>query len=115
MPLHLALPIEVNAGSYVYNEQDSQSEAKTQARAILSFPRGSRQESLDFGIEDPTFQMMPVDVTDISNALSFYAPDLDIEINTRRDDIDGSEQINIRVSLPYSDDVGEKVVGEVHS
>jgi hypothetical protein len=110
MPInHLALPIEVSMGSYIYNEQDSQSEAKTQARAILSFPRGSRQESLDFGILDPTFQEMPVDVTDIANALAFYAPDLDIEI-TSRPHLDGTETINIRVALPFSDDVGEKVV-----
>lgn len=110
MPLHLALPIETNLGSYVCNEQDSQSEAKTQVRCILSFPRGSRQESIDFGILDPTFQQMPVDVTDIANTIAFYAPDLDIEITTRVNEADGSERINIRVALPYSDDVGEKVV-----
>lgn len=109
-PLHLALPIETSMGNYVFNEQDSQSEAKAQVKTILSFPRGSRQESLDFGILDPTFQEMPIDTTDIANTIAFYAPDLDVEITTEINNEDGSETINIRVALPFSDDVGEKVV-----
>jgi hypothetical protein len=109
MPLHLALPIQAINGSYQFNEQDTQPEAMTQVKAIVSFPRGSRQESMEFGIVDPTFQVIPVDLYDIGKAISDYAPDLDVEISSRPDPIDGSEQINIKVSLPLADDIDEEL------
>lgn len=104
MPFHLALPIQTIGGQYVVNEQDSQAEAKTQVRCILAFPKGSRAESMSFGVNDPTFEEMPIDVSDIAKAISDYAPDLDVEIQVTVDNEDGSETLNIRVSLPFSDD-----------
>lgn len=105
--LHLAMPINAPNGQYSVNEQDSQAEAEDQVRCILAFPKGSRAESMDFGVSDPTFKEMPIDVTDIANAIAFYAPDLDAEIQTTVNQEDGSEQLNIKVSLPFSDDVGD--------
>lgn len=104
MPLHLALPIQCLNGTYTTNEQDTQAEATTQVQAICLFPRGSRAESMEFGILDPTFQLIPIDTSDIAKAISDFAPDLDAEINVRHNPITGEEQVNIKVSMPYAED-----------
>lgn len=101
---HLAFPIQVRCGQYIVNQQGSQAEAVTQVRVILAFERESRIESPDFGIIDPTFERMPVDLDDISRAISEFAPEVDYVIDTVIDELSGKEQINIKVTLPYADD-----------
>lgn len=106
--LHLAIPFRLVNGAYATHEQDTDSEAADCVRNILVFEKGDRVEDLDFGIEDPTFTTMPIDVDDIAQAISDYEPRVDAEIETE-DLPDGTEKVGIYVTLPTSDESGQEV------
>lgn len=100
---HLAIPMRLVNGSYATRQQDTDSEARDCVRNILSFQKGDRIEDLDFGIEDPTFQTMPIDIDDIAQAIGDYEPRVDAEIETQ-DLPDGTEVVTVSVTLPTSDE-----------
>jgi phage baseplate assembly protein W len=101
--LHLAFPFRLVNGAYATHQQDTDPEAADCVRNILSFEKGDRIEDLDFGIEDPTFQTMPIDIDDIAQAIADYEPRVVAEITTD-DQADGTEQVSIFVTLPTSDE-----------
>jgi hypothetical protein len=103
---HLALPIRLSSGSYVTNPQDSNDEGAACVAAILKFARNTRVEDVDFGIEDPTFQVQPVDIDDIAQAISTYEPRVNADIIST-DNPDGTSTVVVKVSMPTSDDVIE--------
>jgi phage baseplate assembly protein W len=105
---HLAMPMRLVNGSFDTRQQDTESEAADCVRNILSFMKGDRIEDLDFGIEDPTFQTMPIDIDDIAETISEYEPRVDAEIETE-DLPDGTEIVQISITLPSSDESPQEV------
>jgi phage baseplate assembly protein W len=105
---HLAIPMRIVNGQYATRQQDTDPEAADCVRNILAFEKGSRIEDMDFGIEDPTFQTMPIDIDDIAQAIGDYEPRVDAEIETE-DLPDGTEIVHISVTLPTSDESPEEV------
>lgn len=104
---HLSLPISIINGSYVTTEQDTDLEAAHCVQTITSFERGMRPEDPDFGISDPTFELQPIDTSDIYNAIAAYEPRVDAAITTT-DQPDGSTVVNIKVTMPTSEDSTEE-------
>lgn len=99
---HLAFPIRVEGGVYICDRQDSNDEVTTCVRNITSFEKGTRIERPDFGINDPTLKVMPIDVTEIARAISDWEPRAAAELETIID-LDGVETLNIKVAVPYSE------------
>jgi phage baseplate assembly protein W len=104
---HLALPIRYENGIFVVNEQDTDSEAAACVKAILSFGKYTRPEDVDFGIADPTFETQPIDIEEIAEAIHIYEPRVDALIETV-DNTDGTSTVNVRVTLPASDEQVEE-------
>lgn len=104
---HLALPIRYENGIFVTNEQDTDAEAADCVKAILSFELGTRAEDVDFGIEDPTFEIQPINIEGIAEAIHMYEPRVDAMIETV-DKTDGTTTVNVRVNLPASDEQVEE-------
>lgn len=71
---HLALPLQIQGGSYVSVQQDTSDELATSVQAILSFQLGSRPERPDFGIADPALADRPLDLLDMEQAIQTYEP-----------------------------------------
>jgi phage baseplate assembly protein W len=105
---HLAIPFRVVGEGYAIRQQDTDAEAADCVRNILVFTKGDRIEDLDFGIDDPSFQLQPVDIDDIAQAISEYEPRVDAEIETE-DLPDGTTSVSVSVTLPTSDDMPEEV------
>jgi phage baseplate assembly protein W len=99
---HLAFPIRFAAGYYVTDDQDTNSEVTTAVRNICAFERGTRIERPDFGISDPTLEVMPIDVDDIANAIAMWEPRAEAEIETIID-LNGVETVNVKVGMPDSE------------
>lgn len=104
---HLSLPLRLAGSSYAQVGQDTDREAADCVFVIMSFPRGTRAEEPNFGIDDPTFQTQPIDVDDIANAIAEYEPRVDAEIDTV-DLPDGSTTVRVQVTLPTSDELPEE-------
>lgn len=80
---HLALPLSLSgmnevtrtvAIAFTTNQQGSTDEVAACVAVVCSFPRGSREEAPDFGIEDPEFQLRPIDTSDVQAACETYEP-----------------------------------------
>jgi phage baseplate assembly protein W len=93
---HIAWPIRVNGVAYATCQQDSTDELAANVATLVCFERGSRVEAPDFGITDPTFAVMPIDVTEIEQQIADYEPRarLDIELT---DDGSGGQRVSIAV------------------
>jgi len=95
---HLAIPIRMENGQFVTNEQDSDEEAKTCVWAIISTQKGSRPEQPEFGINDPTFDTMPIDISDIMESIARWEPRVETDVSTQ-DGADGTQKVNIFVTM----------------
>jgi phage baseplate assembly protein W len=104
---HLSLPLTIINGSYVTTQQDTDLEAAHCVQVITSFERGMRPEDPDFGIADPAFEIQPIDVDDIYEAIASYEPRVETDITTI-DQPDGATVVNIRVTMPTSEDTTEE-------
>jgi len=85
-------------GQFVTNEQDSDEEAKTCVWAIISTQKGSRPEQPEFGINDPTFDTMPIDISDIMESIARWEPRVETDVSTQ-DGADGTQKVNIFVTM----------------
>lgn len=99
---HLAFPIRFTGGAYATDLQGSNSEVTTAVRNICAFERGTRIERPDFGITDPTLEVMPIDIEDIAQAIRDWEPRAHVIIESDIN-LDGVETINIKVSVPYTE------------
>lgn len=104
---HLSLPLRLSGNRYATVEQDTDGEAADCVKVITSFPLGFRAEDLDFGISDPSFQTQPIDVDQIAQAIADYEPRVDASIDTV-DLADGTTTVDVRVTLPTSDELPEE-------
>jgi phage baseplate assembly protein W len=66
MPLipKLRVPLEVSGTGFRTVEQDSDEEIAACVYALLATPRGSRLEEPDYGIEDPSFEQLPLEAAE---------------------------------------------------
>jgi phage baseplate assembly protein W len=71
---HFSLPFRFATPQVAVSEQDSIDEIADCVLAILLTPAGMRIELPEFGIVDPTFQQMPVDLAAISDAVDAWEP-----------------------------------------
>ena len=104
---HLAMPLRFVNGQWAVVEQDTEDEVAQCVRNILAFERGYRVEDPDFGIRDPTFQTMPIDTDDISQALDEYEERAQVAIFQELSP-DGSVSIRLEVSVPTSEEATDE-------
>lgn len=100
---HLAMPLRVVSGRWVTVEQDSEDEVAQCVRNICAFERGYRVEDPAFGIQDPTFTTMPIDVADISQALEEYEERAQVTI-FQEITPDGRASVRLEVDVPTSEE-----------
>ena len=71
----LAVPLEVGTdGRFKTVEQDSVDEVAGCAYAVIATELGSRPEQITFGVEDPTFDQFPLDLSEWAAALEEWEP-----------------------------------------
>lgn len=104
---HLSLPLRMSSNRFATVEQDTDKEAADCVFVIMSFPTGFRSEEPDFGIDDPSFQMQPINVDQIAQAIADYEPRVDAHIETI-DLEDGTTTVKVEVTLPTSDELPEE-------
>jgi phage baseplate assembly protein W len=108
---HLSVPFQVLNGQWVTVEQDTDEEVAQCVRNICAFERGFRIEDPDFGINDPTFTVMPIDTEDISQALATYEDRALVDI-FQEFHPDGSVRVRMEVHIPTSEDTAHGPVGD---
>lgn len=70
----LRVPLEMGARGLRTVEQDSVDEVAQCVYAILATPLGSRLEQPEFGIEDDTFELQPLDLSAWQEAIASWEP-----------------------------------------
>lgn len=74
---HFAQPFYYVAGKPLVTEQDSQGEIRDCVRATMRTVIGFRDEAPDFGVTDPSFQILPVDTQTILTEILTSEPRAD--------------------------------------
>lgn len=103
---HLAMPFQVINGQWVTVEQDTDDEVAHCVKNICAFERGYRIEDPDFGIDDPTFTVMPIDTEDIDSTLAVYEDRAQVDIYQEFTPA-GDVNIRLEVTIPTSEDSSE--------
>lgn len=84
---HFCLPFHYEAGRIDVSEQDSLEDIRDCSEAALRTQVGFREEAPNFGVDDPTFETLPIDVGQIVNQVILSEPrasmliDIDQSIN----------------------------------
>lgn len=76
----LKIPLALSGGELATVEQGSEDEAAQCVYAIVATPLGSRVDDTAFGVEDPTFDPLPLDTSEMLAAVHVYEPDAGIQI-----------------------------------
>lgn len=72
---HLLYPFSVGANGFVVTaDQDSDAEIQSCMAVILSWPLGTRETDLEFGLEDQEGLQGGADLDEIRQALALYEP-----------------------------------------
>ena len=74
---HFGQPFRYSAGKPVVTEQDTLEEIRDCIRASLRTVVGFRDEAPDFGITDPTFELIPLDTQSILDEIFVSEPRAD--------------------------------------
>lgn len=87
---HFGQPFHYVAGRPQVTEQDSIAEIRDCVRAALRTVSGFRIEAPDFGVTDPSFQLMPVDTQAILDEIFISEPRADqlLDINQETNPFD---------------------------
>jgi len=103
---HLAWPLRYSRRGYVVVQQDTVDELATNIGVICSFPLGYRDEAPEFGIQDPEFGTLPLDLTDVEEAIETYENRAEFTIRQQPyNALDpGAARVRIEVSMPGGDD-----------
>lgn len=96
---HLTLPIAFAGPRYSTVDQDSSSEVACCVQAIVSFAKGFRAERPDFGIDDPVFDLVPLEVGELESDIRNWEPRADLLLE-EEDDVrqPGNVRLTIHVS-----------------
>jgi hypothetical protein len=104
---HINWPIRVEGTGYATCQQDTDQEAAAAIAVLCSFERGTRAEQPDFGITDPTFQLMPVDTAELERQASVYEPRADLTIRIATEDPGGQRvTVGVRIATVREEDTG---------
>lgn len=76
----LKVPLTMGAHGFETVEQGSIDEVAQCVYAILATPLGSRIDDIDFGLEDPTFDHLPLDTREMLQQVQLYEPDAEVSI-----------------------------------
>lgn len=91
----LRVPLRMENGRLGLCEQDSQENVAACVYAVLSYERGSRIEDVEFGIEDPTFDQMPVDVQERLSQIRTYEPRAEVQTQQEIGDLIGALLVEV--------------------
>ncbi len=70
----LRVPIEMGTHGFRTVEQDSDDEVAACVYAVVATPLMSRVEEPMFGVEDPTFETLPLNVTEWIDQIARFEP-----------------------------------------
>lgn len=76
----LKIPIALVGGELVTVEQGTEDEVAQCVYAIVATPLGSRIDDTQFGVEDPTFDQLPIDSAEMLAAVNTYEPAAAVEV-----------------------------------
>lgn len=76
----LKVPLTMGANGFETVEQGSIDEIAQCVYAILATPLGSRIDDVEFGVEDPTFDQLPLDTREMLQQVQLYEPDAEVTI-----------------------------------
>lgn len=79
----LAVPLRFAGSGLATVEQDSADERAACVYAIVATERGSRIEEPTFGVEDPTFEALPLDLAEWLAQIALFEPRA--EVTTQQD------------------------------
>jgi hypothetical protein len=77
---HFNAPFQIGRQGAIVVEQGSPENERANIYNIAVCPKGFRDDLPDFGIPDPTFQTLPLDLKPIEEALRKYEPAADITV-----------------------------------
>jgi hypothetical protein len=100
---HIDWPIQVTGTAYATCQQDTDQDAAAAIAVLCSFERGTRSEQPDFGITDPAFQLVPVDVTEIERQAAIYEPRAELTITLSEPTV-GEQQVRIAVRVATAEE-----------
>jgi len=92
-------PIRVQGNDYDTCQQDTDQEAAVNVTVLCCFERGTRIEQPDFGITDPTFQLMPVNTGEIQRQVDLYEPRAQLDIRVTPEDTAGGQRVTLAVRI----------------
>lgn len=93
----LRIPLRLEGGRLGICEQDSQENVAAGVYTVLSYERGSRIEDGDFGVEDPSFEQLPLDTSEWMEQIAAYEPRA--EVQTAEDALDLVALVLVEVGL----------------
>lgn len=74
----LRTPIELGAGGLRVVEQDSLDDVAGCVYALIATERGSRLESPAYGVSDPTFEQLPLELDEWLEQIATFEPRADV-------------------------------------
>jgi phage baseplate assembly protein W len=92
----LRVPLQLVGGRFATVEQGSAEEVAACVYAVVATPRGSRVEEVDFGIEDPDFRPIPLDVSEWIEQIRIWEPRA--SVTTSQEIEDTLDRINVQVA-----------------
>lgn len=91
----LRIPLRLENGRLALVEQSSQDNVAACVYAILSYERGSRIEDPDFGVEDPTFGTVPLDLDEWFEQIAAYEPRAQVQTQQEIGDLIGAVLVEV--------------------
>jgi hypothetical protein len=79
----LRVPLRMGSRGFALVEQDSGDEIAACVYALIATERGSRIEQSDYGVADPTFDPLPLDLDEWLAQIALYEPRA--EVSTAQD------------------------------
>lgn len=94
----LRVPIEMGGRGLRVVEQDDPYEVAGCVYALLATPRGSRIEEPDYGVEDPTFEQLPLEVDEWLQQIAEFEPRAVVETAQDIDDLTADVRVEVGVA-----------------
>lgn len=91
----MRVPLRLENGRLGVVEQDSPDNVAACVYALLSYERGSRIEDVNFGVEDPTFDQLPLDVSEWLQQIAVYEPRAQVQTAQEVGDLIGAVLVEV--------------------